>query len=187
VRHAWLSLWDQNHRAMAFYEKWGLQSSARCPSFSRRDVRRSGDGAGDTERVSADTASPEVSVVPFRPVPARLRFYLLGTGAARVRANLLLGLVRLPPTHEIWIRVLGVVVFNVGIFYQVSAELNHRALYKASVFCRFLVMAAFLAFVGLKLAPPTLLIFGAVDLAGGVWTLMALLSDRWAGRVVTQI
>lgn len=115
-------------------------------------------------------------------------FYLLGTGALLVFApNLLLGLVRLPPTHEIWIRVLGVVVFNVGVFYQVSAELNHRALYKASVFCRFLVMVAFLAFVGLKLAPPTLLIFGAVDLAGGIWTLMALLSDRWAGRVVTQI
>lgn len=115
-------------------------------------------------------------------------FYLLGAGALLVFApNLLLGLVRLPPTHEIWIRVLGVVVFNVGVFYQVSAELNHRALYKASVFCRFLVMVAFLAFVGLKLAPPTLLIFGAVDLAGGVWTLMALLSDRWAGRVVTQI
>ena len=42
-------------------------------------------------------------------------FYLLGTGALLVFApNLLLGLVRLPPTHEIWIRVLGVVVFIVG-------------------------------------------------------------------------
>lgn len=113
--------------------------------------------------------------------------YLLLCGPLLVCApNLVLGLARLPLTHEVWIRVLGVVVFNVGIFYQVSAELNHRALYKASVFCRFLVMVAFLAFVGLKLAPPTLLIFGAVDLLGGVWTLMALLSDRWAGRVVTQ-
>lgn len=113
--------------------------------------------------------------------------YLLGTGALLVFApNVLLELARLPQTGEVWIRVLGVVVFNVGIFYLVSAELNHRALYKASVYCRFLVMAAFLAFVGLGFAAPTLLIFGAIDVAGAVWTLMALLSDRWADRVVTQ-
>lgn len=115
-------------------------------------------------------------------------WYLLVCGPLLVFApNMVLGLARLPFTHEVWIRVLGVVVFNVGVLYQVATELNHRALYKTTVFCRFLVMVAFLGFVGLKLAPPTLLIFGAIDLLGAVWTLMALLSDRWAGRVVTQI
>ena len=113
--------------------------------------------------------------------------YLMPSGALLAAApNVVLGLVHLPGAHEVWIRVMGVLLFNVGIFYLVSADVNHRALYKATVFCRFLAAAAFVAFVGLRLAPPAFLGFAAVELVGAIWTLMALLSDRWAGRVVIQ-
>ena len=61
--------------------------------------------------------------------------------------NVLLGVFGFPATQEVWIRVLGVVVFNLGIYYWFAAVSESTAFFKASVYTRAFVFVAFLAFV----------------------------------------
>ena len=92
-----------------------------------------------------------------------------------VAPNALLSLFGIAPTAEVWIRVAGVLAFNIGIYAWVGAR--HRPFLEASVYTRALVCAAFVVFALLGLASPVLLLFGLVDLAGGIWTWLALRAD----------
>jgi hypothetical protein len=101
-------------------------------------------------------------------------FYLLALGAGLVAVpGLLLGLFGLATT-EVWIRVAGVLTFNIGLYYWAAAVAEARPVFVASVGTRFLVFASFACFVLLGLAKPVLVLFGTVDLLGGLWTAAAL-------------
>ncbi len=107
--------------------------------------------------------------------------YALLLGVALVIApNLLLGLFGIAPTAEVWIRVVGLVVFNVGMYYWFAAKSEALPFFVASVYLRAAVPVVFLAFVALGWAPPMLVLFGLVELAGGVWTFAALRGTRHA-------
>jgi hypothetical protein len=109
-------------------------------------------------------------------------WYALALGLVLVLApNLLLPLLRFPPTSEVWIRALGVVLVHVGALYWVAARSEAVAIFRASVWLRLLVPAWFVAFVLLGLAGPLLLLFGAADAAGALWTWLALRSQHLAG------
>ncbi|MCV2353057.1 hypothetical protein LNV09_02655 [Paucibacter sp. B2R-40] len=102
-------------------------------------------------------------------------FYLLGLGAVLVALpNLLLSLFFIPTTDEVWIRVVGVLAFNIGVYYLFAAKAEALSAFRASVLTRGVVFLAFLDFVLLGLAPPMLVAFGVVDLAGAVWTWRAM-------------
>ena len=90
-----------------------------------------------------------------------------------VQPGLLLGVFGLETT-EVWIRVVGVLAFNIGAYYWAAAACEARAVFVASVATRALVFGAFVSFVALGLAKPVLVLFGAADLAGGLWTAAAL-------------
>jgi hypothetical protein len=105
--------------------------------------------------------------------------YLLVLGVGLTAApNLMLSLFGMPPTTEVWLRVVGILVFNIGIYYVYAAKCEARAFFQASVYTRCLVMVAFIAFAALGLAPPMLVLFGAADLLGAVWTQLALRAER---------
>ena len=109
--------------------------------------------------------------------------YVLVLGLALVLVpNLVLTAMRMPPTSEVWIRVLGVVVFNIGVFYWIAAQTESVALFRASVVIRPLVLVWFAGFVALGLASPMLLLFGAVEVAGALWTWLALRSGPRDGQ-----
>jgi hypothetical protein len=102
-------------------------------------------------------------------------YYLLVLGVALVAVpNLLLGLFLMPATGEVWIRVVGLLVFNIGVYYLYAARCEATAFFRASVFTRTLVLVGFAAFVLAGLAKPMLIGFGAVDFLGGLWTWRAL-------------
>lgn len=92
-----------------------------------------------------------------------------------VAPNLLLSIFGIAPTSDVWIRVVGVLAFNIGVYAWIAA--GHRPFLEASVYTRFLVFAAFLAFALLGLASPMIVLFGVIDLAGGLWTWAALRAD----------
>lgn len=107
--------------------------------------------------------------------------YLMGLGLGlTVVPNLLLSTFGMPPTSEVWLRVAGVLVFNIGIYYLYAARCEARAFFQASVFTRCLVLAAFIAFAALGLAPPMLILFGVADFLGAIWTQLALRSEQSA-------
>lgn len=109
--------------------------------------------------------------------------YLFIIGVALVVApNFLLSIFGVPPTSEVWIRVVGVVAFNIGVYSWVSAE-NAKYL-QASVYTRLLVFVAFTTFAVLGLASPMIVIFGVADLAGGIWTYFALKADARLARPI---
>ena len=102
-------------------------------------------------------------------------YYLIVLGVALVAVpNLLLGMFLMPETSEVWIRVVGLLVFNIGIYYVYAAKCEATAFFRASVFTRTLVLVGFAAFALAGLAKPTLIGFGLVDFLGALWTWRAL-------------
>lgn len=105
--------------------------------------------------------------------------YCVAVGALLVAGpNLFLRLVGLPPAPEVFIRVLGVVVLTLGLYYIAAARSEVTAFFRWTVWGRPFAFAAFLALVVLGLAPPVLILFGAIDLAGALWTARALRGTR---------
>ena len=98
---------------------------------------------------------------------------ILGVGLT-LAPNLLLGLFGIPSTNEVWIRVVGVLLFNIGIYYWFAAKANATAVFRASIYTRCLIFIAFTTFATIGLVSPALILFGAVDLAGALWTYFAL-------------
>lgn len=105
--------------------------------------------------------------------------YLFTLGPVLIVApNFLLSIFRLPATTDVWIHVVGVLAFMLGVYAWVSAE--HKPFLEASVYTRFLVFVVFTIFAVAGLASPMIVLFGAVDLLGGIWTYFALKADAQA-------
>jgi hypothetical protein len=101
--------------------------------------------------------------------------YVMLLGVSLVIApNLVLGLFGMPPSTEVWLHVVGVLAFIIGVFNYVAAATEYRPYFIATVATRTLVLASFIAFVLLGMAPPVLILFGLVDFAGAIWTGLAL-------------
>jgi hypothetical protein len=105
--------------------------------------------------------------------------YLLVLGPGLILLpNLILSLFGIAQTSEVWIRVAGVLVLNIGIYYGVAAQSEAKPLFLASVYTRVLVFASFVIFALSGLVSPAVILFGSVDLAGGLWTLFALNAEK---------
>ncbi len=84
----------------------------------------------------------------------------------------------LPETNEVWIRVVGVLVFNIGILYVVMAQTNHQLFPTVTVYLRALILVWFIVFVLIEWAPAMLILFGVVDFAGALWTYLELKKQK---------
>ena len=104
--------------------------------------------------------------------------YLILLGIIIIFApNLLLTVFGIPQTTEVWVRVVGVLVFNIGIYYIYAAKCEAMAFFRASVYTRAIVLLSFVTFALLGLVSPMIILFGIVDFSGGLWTFVALRSD----------
>ncbi len=109
--------------------------------------------------------------------------YLLVLGLALILVpNLLLSLFGVPQTTEVWIRVVGMVVLTEGIYYWAAAESEAMSFFRASVYARPLVLLGFAAFALFDFASPMLVLFGAVDAAGALWTWLTMKSEKGQGQ-----
>jgi hypothetical protein len=110
--------------------------------------------------------------------------YLIAVGGILIGApNTLLALIRVPPTTEPWIRILGVLVMAMGMLHVASARSEQTAFMRASARVRVFVLTAFVVFVLLRIAPPVIILFGIADIAFAAWTFMAL---REQPQVMTE-
>jgi hypothetical protein len=104
--------------------------------------------------------------------------YMVALGSALMIApNFVLAIVRLPPTHEVWLHATGFVVGAIGYYYLRAAREEARGFFRSTVHMRLLAPVAFGVFVLARLADPMLLLFAAVDCAGALWTAAALARD----------
>ncbi len=88
--------------------------------------------------------------------------------------NTLLGMFQIEPTNEVWIRVVGVVVLDIGILYVFMAAANNVLFMTLTVYLRASVLLWFTLFAVLGMAPMQLILFGLADAAGAAWTYLAL-------------
>ncbi len=101
--------------------------------------------------------------------------YVFGLGATLLLApNIPLPLFGLPQATEVWIRVAGMTVVFLSIFYFIAARNDFRPLFVASVPIRFSVPFIFAGFVVAGFAPWNLILFTPLDVAFAVWTWIAL-------------
>ena len=102
-------------------------------------------------------------------------WYFLAIGIVMaVVPNVLLAVLRIPPTHEPWIRILGTVVAILGLYYLAAAREENTGFFRWTTMGRTIVLPAFIALVVFAGAPPATILFGVIDAAGALWTAMAL-------------
>jgi hypothetical protein len=97
-----------------------------------------------------------------------------------VMPNVLLALFGLPATEEVWIRVVGMLVLLLAFYYSQAARRELAGFFQWTVYARGSVILFFIAFVVLGFARPVLILFGALDLLGALWTEATLRSSRKA-------
>ena len=74
--------------------------------------------------------------------------YVLALGATLLLVpNIPLPIFGLPQATEVWIRVAGMTVIFLGIFYVVAARNDLRPIFEVSVWIRFAVPVFFAAFI----------------------------------------
>lgn len=88
--------------------------------------------------------------------------------------NFFLKILNLAPTTEVWIRIMGVLAFNIGYLYHCTARANNDAFFKLTLPPRILVFIAFFTFALLQYTKPVIIAFGAIDLLGAFWTWRAI-------------
>ena len=102
-------------------------------------------------------------------------FYLLALGLAVIFIpNTILTLLQFEPAREVWIRVVGVLVFTIGMYYVRIAPTDNGTFLQATVYNRMRILGWFVLFVVAGWAPATLLLFGLIDFLSGLWTLYEL-------------
>ena len=69
---------------------------------------------------------------------------------------------------------MAVVLGALAYYYIVAATNNLTPIFWATVYARFGVLVAFVGLVLVKKAKPPLIIFGVIDAACAVWTLLTL-------------
>ena len=107
--------------------------------------------------------------------------YLVVLGITLIAApNLLLAAFGFPATNEVWIRVVGMLVLILAFYYTQAARKALTVFFQWTVYARASVFVFFLALVVLGLTKAALILFGAVDLLGAIWTGLALRSSRTA-------
>ncbi|OGT56111.1 MAG: hypothetical protein A3E01_17760 [Gammaproteobacteria bacterium RIFCSPHIGHO2_12_FULL_63_22] len=104
--------------------------------------------------------------------------YLIALAAVLIVApNLLLEAFGMAPVTDVWIRVTGMLVGFLGVYYLRAAKAGLTEFFAWTVSVRLSVFLFFSAFVLLKLAPPVLLVFAIVDAAAAIWTRQCLKSS----------
>src|SRR5436190_9484513 len=111
--------------------------------------------------------------------------YTLGLGLTLLLVpNIPLPIFGLPEAHEVWIRVAGMTVVFLSIFYFIAARNDFRPFFVASVPIRLAVPFFFAAFVIAGYAPWNLILFTPLDVAFAVWTLVELRRSSETARAL---
>jgi len=92
--------------------------------------------------------------------------------------NKILSIMNVAAATEVYIYIMAMLMFLLGFYYIAAARDEAKTLFRWSIFTRTSVLFFFIAFVLMKLTEPVLIGFGIVDLAGAIWTAIALKNDK---------
>ncbi len=109
-------------------------------------------------------------------------FYLAPLGIILLAVpNFLLNLFGIAATTEVWIRVVGMLVLALSVYYITAGRYNIGPVIRTTVYVRSSIIFFFIAFTLAGWVQPAIILFGVVDLLGAGWTYKALQSEKKAG------
>ena len=101
--------------------------------------------------------------------------YLVGLGVSLILfPNVLLNIFGVPSTSEVWIRVVGMLLLALSVYYIVSSRLELTPIFKVTMYIRSTIIIFFTAFWLVGWVTPNIILFAVVDFMGAVWTYLAL-------------
>ena len=86
----------------------------------------------------------------------------------------------IPPTTEVWIRILGYILAALAFYCFMAVRENAENFFRWSVYARLPILPAFAAFVFAGIGPPIILLFGAFDTGCAIWTWRAMKKEQQA-------
>lgn len=101
--------------------------------------------------------------------------YLFVVGLTLVfMPNIFLTTLQMPETNEVWIRVVGLLAFVIGFYYNRAGATNLQSFFGLTIPARVIVFISFVLFALMKWVSPIIIGIGVIDLAGALWTWMAM-------------
>ena len=101
--------------------------------------------------------------------------YLTLVGATLlIIPNVFLTVIGVANTSEVWIRLSGILLMALSVYYIVAARHKLSIIFKVTACIRCTIIFFFSAFVYLQMMESVMLIFAAFDFAGGAWTYFAM-------------
>jgi hypothetical protein len=108
--------------------------------------------------------------------------YLLGLGLGLLLVpDALLALFGQPAATDPWLRVVGLVVTVLALYYLSAAKAGIEAFFRWTTWGRPLAGAALVIMISVGLLPRFTALLAVLDLAGAAWTAVALHRARRAG------
>lgn len=105
--------------------------------------------------------------------------YIFGIGLLLLFIpNLLLPIVNVPTTQEVWIRLAGMLLLFLGLFYITVGKNNFLPGIKLTLFTRSSAFFIILGFIYFDLVSWVIFLFWIGDFAGAIWTAWALRADK---------
>ena len=95
--------------------------------------------------------------------------------------NLLLTPFGIEPTDEVWIRLSGILLMAIAVYYIIAAKQELIVIMKATAYIRFTIIFFFTAFTLLEFVSSTIILFAVIDFLGGIWTLLMLKKEGHIG------
>ena len=95
-----------------------------------------------------------------------------------VAPDLILVRVGIPPAAEVGVRIAGMLLFAIGIYFVVAARSEFTEFFIWAVYTRGSVVFILAIFVLLGFEKPALLLLGLIDLLFAIWTGFALRSEK---------
>jgi hypothetical protein len=110
--------------------------------------------------------------------------YLTGMGIGMIFIpNAALAVLGLPRSIDVWPHVVGCMALVLAFYYICAGLAEVRPFIEWTVYARIAIFLFFTAFVLVGLVRPILMLLGAVDLVGALWTAWALRTERVQRRV----
>ena len=109
--------------------------------------------------------------------------YLLGLGTGLLLApDALLALFGQSPATDPWLRVVGLVVIVLALYYLSAARYGVEAFFRWTMWGRPLAGGALIIMIGVGLLPRFTALLAVVDFVGAAWTAVALRKAHRAGE-----
>ena len=101
--------------------------------------------------------------------------------------NVLTSSLGIEPTNEVWIRLSGILLMAIAVYYILGAKYEIIVILKATAFIRVSIILFFTAFVLLDLVSPNIIIISLIDFLGGFWTFVMLKKEGHFNRLETKV